>query len=120
MTTVIILSVPTKKGTRSYFAIAGEKQSVGKTAGAALDALTQQLTERESSTLVIIQNQLPDEFFGKEQQKQLASLMERWREARDRGESLEEREQTLLDQLIEIELFASADRTKAILNQLSA
>jgi aminoglycoside/choline kinase family phosphotransferase len=119
MTTVTILPVPTKKGKRSYLAVAGKKQSVGKTAGAALDALTQQLTEREASTLVIIQNQLPDEFFGEEQQKQLASLMERWRESRDTGESLTEHEQTLLDQMIEAELLASANRTKDILNQLS-
>ena len=119
MTTVTILPVPTKKGKRSYFAISGEKQSVGQTAGAALDALTQQLPERESNTVVIIQNQLPDEYFGEEQQKQLASLMERWRDARDRGESLPEKDQLVLDQLIEAELLASANRTKAISDQLA-
>lgn len=120
MTTVTIFPVPTKKGTRSYFAIAGKKQSFGKTAGAALDALTQQLSEREAGTLVIIQNQFPDEFFGEEQKKRLASLMDQWREARERGETLPEQEQALLDQLIETELLASANRTKAIRHQLSA
>jgi len=119
MTTVTILPVPNQKGNHSYFAIAGEKQSFGRTAGAALDALTQQLTERESGTLVIIQNQLPDEFFSEVQQQKLVGLMERWRTARDHGQTLPKDEQSLLDEFIEAELLASANRTKAILNQLA-
>lgn len=119
MTTVTIFPVPTQKGTRSYFAMAGKKQSFGKTAGAALDALTQQLSEREAGTLVIIQKQFPDEFFGKEQQQQLAYWMEHWRNARDRGETLSENEQILLENLIEAELMASANRAKAINNHLA-
>jgi hypothetical protein len=49
MTTVEILPISDASGEKSYQAIAGDKQSVGKTAGQALDALTSQLGEDEFS-----------------------------------------------------------------------
>ncbi|MEB3178110.1 MAG: hypothetical protein VKL59_03575 [Nostocaceae cyanobacterium] len=54
MTTVAILPVFDTSGEKSYRAIAGDKQSVGKTAGQALDALTAQLGETEFSILLLI------------------------------------------------------------------
>ena len=69
MTTITIL--PEEK---NYRAVAGKKESVGRTIGAALDALTAQLDEEESGTLVVIQNQRPDKFFTLAQQKRLAEL----------------------------------------------
>ncbi len=57
---------------------AGNKQSVGKTAGEALDALTAQLDNSETGTLIIIQNLRPDQFFSTEQQQRLAELMKLW------------------------------------------
>jgi hypothetical protein len=40
----------------TYRACAGDKESTGRTAGEALDALTSQLTDDETGTLVIVQN----------------------------------------------------------------
>jgi len=51
MTTITIL--PEKAG--SYRALAGDKESTGRTAGEALDALTSQLADDEGGTLVIVQ-----------------------------------------------------------------
>src|SRR5690348_6528167 len=57
MTTVAILPESTGKDGPTYRAVAGNLQSVGRTAGEALDALTAQLSEEESGTLIIVQNQ---------------------------------------------------------------
>jgi hypothetical protein len=56
MATVVILPILNSSGEKSYRSIAGNKQSVGKTAGQALDALTVQLSETESITLLVIQS----------------------------------------------------------------
>lgn len=54
MTTITIL--PEKAGLEetTYRAVAGRKESVGKTAGEALDGLTSQLAAEDSGTLVIV------------------------------------------------------------------
>jgi hypothetical protein len=119
MTKVSILPIPTQGGGVSYHAVAGNKQSIGKTAGEALDTLTRQLPDDEIGTLVIVQSQRPDQFFDAEQQKRLAELMERWRTARDQGQSLSPEEQAELEALIEIELKAATARATAILNDLA-
>ncbi len=93
MTTVAILPVSDASGKRSYRAIAGDKQSTGKTAGEALDALTAQLEGDEFSTLLIIQSFRPDWFFSAEQQKRLSDLMNLWRTARDRGQTISPEQQ---------------------------
>ena len=72
MTTITIL--PEKAD--SYRAVAGDKESTGRTAGEALDALTSQLEDEESGTLVIVQNRKPDEFFDAAQQARLTELMQ--------------------------------------------
>lgn len=118
MTKVAILPIPTDKGDVSYHAVAGDKQSQGKTAGEALDALTAQLSEEETSTLVIVQSLRPDRFFNIEQQQRLAELMSRWRTARDKGETLLPDEQAELEALVEAELRASADRTAVLADEL--
>src|SRR2546423_15077161 len=76
MTTITIL--PEKAD--SYRALAGDKESTGRTAGEALDALTSQLADDEGGTLVIVQNRKADQFFSTAQQERLAELM-RLREA---------------------------------------
>jgi hypothetical protein len=63
MTTVAILPVSNVHGEKTYRAIAGDKQSVGKTAGQALDALTAQFGDIEFGTLLVIQSFCPDIFF---------------------------------------------------------
>ena len=120
MTTVAILPEPTNGGGGpSFRAVAGECQSVGRTAGEALDALVTQLPEGQGgTTVVIVQNLTPDRFFTAEQRQRLAELMGRWRAARDAGAALGAGEQAELDTLVEAELRGSAERTAAALREL--
>jgi hypothetical protein len=103
MTTITIL--PEKED--SYRAVAGDKESTGRTAGEALDALTSQLSDEESGTLVIVQNYKADRFFNAAQQERLAELME-YRQARPLSPE-EERE---LESLVEAELDGARLRTE--------
>src|SRR5437762_3286561 len=107
MTRVAILPEPSATGKTAYRAIAGQRQSVGKTAGEALDALQAQLPADESGTLVIVQNWRPDRFFTAEQQNRLSELIDRWRNERDAGQSLSDAEKRELDELIDAEVRAS-------------
>lgn len=117
MTTVAILPISDVNGEKSYRAIAGDKYSVGKTAGQALDALTAQLGGIEFSTLLVIQSFRPDPFFSAEQQERLSELMTLWRSARDRGQELPPEQQAELDRLVEMELRAATARTTALMQQ---
>jgi hypothetical protein len=114
MTKVAILPVTTDQGDMAYRAIAGAKQSSGATAGAALDALTAQLSADETSTLIIVQSLRPDQFFTAAQQQRLDQLMSRWRAARDQGTLLPEPEQAELEALIEAELHAATQRAASL------
>jgi hypothetical protein len=117
MTTVTILPISDPSGEKLYRAIAGNKCSVGKTAGQALDALTTQLDEPEFSALLMIQSFRPDRFFSVEQQKRLSELMSLWRIARDNGQKLAPDLQAELDSLTEAELRAATARTAALMQQ---
>jgi hypothetical protein len=117
MATVAILPILNSSGEKSYRAIAGDKQSVGKTAGQALDALTTQLGETELSTLLVIQSFRPDAFFSAEQQEKLSELMRLWRVARDQGQELPPDQQAELDALVEAELRATTARTAVLMQQ---
>jgi len=110
MTAITIL--PEKLGTveTRYRALAGERESVGRSAGEVLDALTLQLSEDEAGMLVVIQILRPDSFFTAAQQQRLGELMSRWRIARDSGGSLAEEEQAELQSLIDEELNAGPFR----------
>ena len=119
MTKVAIVPVSTESGGVSYSAVSGDKQTSGKTAGEALDALTAKMNNEEASTLIIIQNQHPDRFFSTKQQRRLHQLMDRWRTARDKGDSLPEKEQAELEKLVEIELQASKDRAASLAEELN-
>jgi hypothetical protein len=117
MTTVAILPISSDGGEKAYRAIAGDKYSVGKTAGQALDALTDQLDEIEFSALLILQSFCPDQFFSVQQQEQLSELMDLWRLARDQGRELEPEQQAELNRLVEMELKAATARSAALLQQ---
>lgn len=117
MTTVAILPISDVNGERAYRAIAGDKHSVGKTAGQALDALTAQLDEIEFSALLVIQSFRPDSFFSAEQQERLSELMGLWRSARDQGQELPPEQQAELNRLVELELQAATARTSALMQQ---
>ncbi|MBI2946837.1 MAG: hypothetical protein HYY23_04270 [Verrucomicrobia bacterium] len=118
MTKVAILSEPTETGAVAYRAIAGARQSVGRSAGEALDTLTGALPPEEAGTLVVVQHFLPDRFFPIEQLARLRQLMAEWRVARDRGVSLSAAEQSELDALIEAEVRAASERAAAMLREV--
>jgi hypothetical protein len=118
MTKVIILPIPTEKGKVSYRAVAGDRQSHGRTAGEALDALTTQLSEDEANTLVIVQSLRPDRFFDAAQRQRLGELMERWHTERDKGQTLPADVQTELEALVEAELRAVAVRAATLADEL--
>ena len=118
MTTVSILSVTNDDGGKVYQAVAGKRQGNGNTPGEALDAVAAQLGDSEASTLVVLQNNLPDAFFSETQRTRLALLMQKWRAARDSGTEFSAEEQSELDALVQSELSASALRAKAMLDSL--
>ncbi|HEX8491657.1 MAG TPA: hypothetical protein VF658_02340 [Pyrinomonadaceae bacterium] len=109
MTTITIL--PEKND--SYRAVAGDKESTGRTAGEALDALSSQLAEEESGTLIIVLQSKADQFFNATQQARLAELMQR----RSAG-ILSTEEETELEALIQIELDGARRRAAALLHEL--
>jgi len=115
MTTVAIVPVVDARGEKAYRAMAGDKRSMGKTAGQALDALTAQLEYAEVGGLLFIQGFQPDAWFTAMQQQRLAELMEGWRAARDRGEPFPPDQQAELERLVEVELTAAQWRTMTLL-----
>lgn len=120
MTTVAILRISDANGEKSYRAVAGDKHSIGQTAGQALDALTDQLGEADFSALLVIQNCRPDALFTADQQQRLSDLMRLWRSARDQGRELLPEQQVELKQLVETELRAATARTNALTHQKTA
>ncbi len=114
MTNVAILPVPSEHGGISYRAVAGQTRSQGRTVGEALDALTTQLPESSMGMLVVVQSLRPDYYFSAAQQQRLEELMERWRTANDAGTPLPVGIQAELNDLVEKELQASADRAGAL------
>ena len=55
----------------TYHAVAGGNQTMGRTAGEALDALTPRVGTESSDTLIIVRNLRPVHFFPAEQQRRL-------------------------------------------------
>ncbi|HEV3144162.1 MAG TPA: hypothetical protein VGZ47_09785 [Gemmataceae bacterium] len=115
MTTIAILPDSPGSADTTFRAMADGKQSTGRTAGQALDALTAQLDPGQAGTLIIVQHSRPDEFFTADQQKRLAELMNLWRAARDANAALSSQEQAELNSLVEAELRAAAARASALL-----
>ncbi len=120
MTTIAILSENAGLQSAAYRAIAGDKESVGSTAGEALDALTAQLDEDDAGTLIIVQQQRPDQFFSAPRQKRLAELMARWRRARDQRNALPPNEHAELEALVEEELRGATKRAGAVNRELES
>jgi hypothetical protein len=119
VTTVSILAVPNDEGGHFYQAIAGSRFGGGKTPGEALDAIRAKFDTVEASTLVVLQNHLPDRFFTAEQRGRLEKLMSRWRAARETGTSLAPGEQAELDALVDAELRAAGKRAEAMADELT-
>jgi len=112
MTAVTIVRAEPSENDEKYFAISlGKKvQSIGRTAGAALDALNVRLSATASGTLIIVQRQEPDAYFTEAQINRLRELMAR--STSESGLTLEEEAER--DALIEAEFLASAQRTEVL------
>jgi hypothetical protein len=119
MTTIAIVPEVIQPTGKTYRAIAGDHQSVGRTAGEALDALTSQLSEDEAGTLLVVQHLRPDRFFTAQQQQRLEELMQRWRAARDSQAVLPPEEQAELESLVEAELQGAMQRAAALVQGLA-
>jgi hypothetical protein len=119
MTTITIVPHRSEAGA-DYRAVAGRRQSVGKTPGEALDAMTAQLPSDESGTLVVVQSLRPDAYFTAEQVRRLDELMMQWRAARDRGTAISPADQAELDALVKAELDAATRRAEALADGLSS
>jgi hypothetical protein len=113
-------TIANPNGDLVYRAAMGDRQSTGKTAGAALDALTVQMGSQEINGFLLLQNYQPDQFFTAKQQQRLTELMSIWRTVKDRGDLLPPEQQSELDDLIEAELYATAERAKSILAQIQS
>lgn len=109
MTTITILP----ERADSYRAVAGDKESTGRTAGEALDALAAQLGDEERGTLVIVQSHQADEFFHPAQRRRLTELMS----LRSAG-SLSAEEEGELEGLVEAELEGARRRAASLLDEL--
>jgi hypothetical protein len=120
MQTILIETIANPNGDLVYRAAMGNRQSTGKTAGAALDALTVQIGSQEINGFLLLQNYQPDQFFMAKQQQRLAELMSIWRAAQDLGDTLPREQQSELDDLIEAELDATAERAKSIFAQIQS
>ena len=118
MTTITILPENPETATPSYRALAGDRETSGKTVGEALDAMTRELENPDAVTLVVLQQYKPDPFFSAQQQERLAELMARWRTCRAAGTTLPAEEQSELNALVEAETRAATARAAALANGL--
>jgi hypothetical protein len=62
----------------------------------------------------------PDQFFTSQQQQRLTELMSIWRTAQNSGNLLPSEQKSELDDLIEAELYATAERAKSIITQIQS
>ena len=120
MTTITILPESDSAQHTTYRAVAGDRESVGETAGEALDALTPHLAQDETGMLIIVQHWRPDRFFAVPQQHRLEELMHRWRDARDAGQELPPDERAELERLVEVETQGAGQRAEAALQELKS
>ena len=95
-------------------AVTNGKQSIGKTAGEALDNLSRELGETRDGYYVVYEKWKPDEFFTAAQQQRLEELMTRWRVCRDAGGKLQSEDYEELEALVDAQLEGSAKRAAAI------
>lgn len=95
-------------GTPRFRAIAGNRQSVGRTMGEALDALTADWGDDIQETAVLIQRFQPDAYFTAAQYGRMQELLAR-------RTTLTAEERAELETLIDAELDATVARTESLM-----
>lgn len=105
MTAIAIRTDQKETGERRFRAIAGDRQSLGKTMGEALDALTAEWGDSVQETIVLIQRFQPDQYFTQAQYDRMQALLAR-------RPTLTPEERTELEALIDAEVDATVARTE--------
>jgi regulator of protease activity HflC (stomatin/prohibitin superfamily) len=105
MSSITIRTDEEEIGERRFRAIAGGRQSIGRTMGEALDALTAEWGDDIQETVVLIQRFQPDQYFTQAQYDRIQELLAR-------RSTLTREERTELEALIDAEVDATVARTK--------
>jgi len=105
MTAIAIRTDQKETGERRFRAIAGNRQSLGKTMGEALDALTAEWGDDVQETVVLIQRFQPDQYFTQAQYDRMQALLAH-------RSTLTPEERTELEALIDSEVDATITRTE--------
>lgn len=108
MTTITVLSEE-----KIFRAVAGKKESVGRTVGEAIDKLSAQLGEDETGTLLVVQKRRADNFFGASERARLVELA-----AKKETQALSADEKDELEKLVEAELNGARLRAKELIGGL--
>lgn len=104
MTSIAVRPEAGEAGEPRFRAIAGDRQSVGRTMGEALDALVADWADDVHETAVLIQRFRPDAYFTEAQHRRMRDLL-------DRRAALTAAERAELEALIDAELDATVART---------
>jgi hypothetical protein len=113
MTAIAVRSEDRESGEHRFRAIAGNRQSVGRTMGEALDALMADCGDDVQETAVLIQRFRPDAYFTEAQVQRMQDLL-----ARRATLTREERKE--LEALIDAELDATVARTDSLVRARQA
>ena len=113
MTPVSILQETNEANIMRFRATAGKHQTVGRTAGEALDALLSKEGGNIDSSAILIQRFAPDSYFTQAQHERRQELL-----ARRASLTAEENEE--LDALIDAELEATVKRTEALIGRMTS
>lgn len=109
MTSIAIRTEESEAGKPRFRAIAGDRQSIGRTMGEALDALTADWGDDIQETAVLIQRFQPDAYFT-------AAQYDRMQELLARRADLTAEERAELEALIDAELEATIARTDRLVH----
>lgn len=104
MSAIAIRTDQQETGERRFRAIAGDRQSLGRTMGEALDALTADWGDSVQETVVFIQRFQPDPYFTQAQYDRMQELFAR-------RATLTPEERAELENLIDAEVDATVERT---------
>jgi len=107
MTAIAIRTEEKETGEHRFRAIAGNRQSIGRTMGEALDALTAEWGDSIHETVVLIQRFQPDEYFTQAQYDRMQALLAR-------RTALTPKERAELEALLDAEGDATVARTERL------
>ena len=108
MPSIAIRTEHNEAGAPRFRAVAGNRQSVGRTMGEALDALTAEWGDDIQETSVLIQRFQPDAYFTTAQYDRMQELLAR-------RTMLTAAERAELETLIDAELDATVARTESLM-----